>query len=763
MTLRSTITLEREEFVNAPLLFKYGPWALVLGGLVLCAATLWAGQWRVNEGREGEYEKAFRTTQTVAEAASKNVSLRLRELSQVGHHVQSLEAASSNAKPLAESFDHDLGLGARRLHAFAFDTNRKITASTRDAAGLQQTASEVLATFLRSSQVAGDLHVAESVRVEAGVLVPVVLKLSNPVKTTHLVFLVSAAELHELAARALGSFEGIVELQDPAGRSLLPATGGAAQLSNGAPPVRNTQEAMASPLDFASTRFLSSSPVKGPEGVVTVAGVRESAMLAEFKNRVSATWLIIGSALTFMMAMMGLTSFGLYKFAVKEAYLRRLATVDILTGLPNRRSFHNLLDAAVARSVRRGRAMALLFIDLDNFKYVNDSLGHAAGDELLKHVGAVLKSTLRSEDRVCRLAGDEFTVISGELFCPDDARNIAHRLLDALSAPFMLNGVELNIKASIGVALLPMQAKDSAELMRFADTAMYRAKQDCKGTVVVYNESMAEQALAQAQAVRELERAIKSEELFLVYQPKYDLERGELSGHEALVRWAHPARGTVFPGEFIHLAESSGLIGDLGNWALRRAVRQIREWHEQGHGWQKVAVNVSALQLKNRDFVDIVKRALHENGVSGKLLHLELTESSLAKDVPLVQGIIRELKQLGVCFAIDDFGTGYSSLGTLQQFDIDFLKVDRSFVNAIQTEAGEEICRAVVSLGHALKMKVVAEGVETHEQAVALARLGCDLAQGYLYAKPLPADKAVQSLRVEVPTTQEMRPRLVAV
>jgi predicted signal transduction protein with EAL and GGDEF domain len=330
-----------------------------------------------------------------------------------------------------------------------------------------------------------------------------------------------------------------------------------------------------------------------------------------------------------------------------------------------------------------------------------------------------------------------------------EAQAIGDRVVRDLRAVTDLSGSEVEVRASAGVALLPLHARDGEDLLRFADTALYRAKSEGKGRCAVYDPGMTATELARAQTVRELQAGIAADDLFLVYQPKYHLATGTLTGYEALVRWLHPKRGVVFPNDFIGLAEQSGLIHDLGAWVLRRAVRQVREWADEGRGWHHVAVNMSSLQLRDGQFVNLVMRALAEFKVPGHCLQIELTESCIAENRELARSLVKELRRLGASVAVDDFGTGFSSLSMLSEFDIDCLKVDRSFVDAIHTPSGEAICRAVINLGHGLGMRIVAEGVETLAQAKALAGLNCNEVQGYYFAKPQPVEKAIKLLRVD--------------
>jgi diguanylate cyclase (GGDEF)-like protein len=578
-----------------------------------------------------------------------------------------------------------------------------------------------------------------------------VQRLARPGLVEEVVFLLNERQLSGMVRKAFGAEGGWLHIDDGAGHTVLDLLVASDRPGTSAKPhdrLSTPDQALQGPLDYDSQRLLvATAPAHAGEPRISV-GLTEAASMVGVRKRIVSTWVIL-CFLVPVLGALGFTSLALQRFAKVEAYLRRLARSDVLTGLPNRRRFQNLLGSAVARSRRKGHTLALLFVDIDNFKYVNDSLGHTLGDALLNHVGRVLMEVAGAANTVCRLGGDEYTVLVENVGSVDAARQLGNRILERLKQVEVIDGIELRTKASIGIALMPQDARTGEDLMRYADTAMYRAKREGKDRCLAYDESMAAEALTKAQTIQELESGIFADQLFLDYQPKFALRSGALVGHEALVRWNHPLRGVVYPGDFIGLAEESGLIFELGNWVLDRALRQIREWHDSGHGWHRVAVNVSALQMRHDDFVDLVQAALARHRVDGSLLQLEITESSLAADVDQAKAMFRALRELGVRVAVDDFGTGYSSLGALQQFELDMLKVDRSFVALIHTTQGEEICRAIVTLAHALGMGVIGEGVETLEQATALAGLGCDQAQGYYFARPLAAELAckVEALR----------------
>ena len=417
---------------------------------------------------------------------------------------------------------------------------------------------------------------------------------------------------------------------------------------------------------------------------------------------------------------------------------------DALTGLHNRAAFTARLERALARTPAQNAA-SLLFIDLDGFKLVNDKHGHAVGDALLREVAERLRGRVRRGDLVGRLGGDEFTVLLTNIAKPEQGAEVADKLLDALTAPYRLGEKVLNIGASIGVAHYPLHAVDADALIGCADSAMYRAKYGGKNHCQVFDGAAPAPAHGRTEA--RLRDALERGEFRLHYQPQFDLQSGRLEGVEALVRWEHPERGLVPPDEFIPVAERTGLIVPLGAFVLREACRQAKAWEEAGFTPLRVAVNVSALQFAQDDFVASVARCLEESGLEARRLELEITESLLMQDVGGAVTALHRLRALGVQVAIDDFGTGYSSLAYLQKLPIQRLKIDRSFLfsldnaplSAPHAPSEAAILTAITNLAHNLGKRVVAEGVETHAQRRFLKEIGCDTAQGYLFAKPLPA------------------------
>jgi diguanylate cyclase (GGDEF)-like protein len=420
------------------------------------------------------------------------------------------------------------------------------------------------------------------------------------------------------------------------------------------------------------------------------------------------------------------------------AQLEHLAFHDSLTDLANRALFNDRVRHALARARRDGSSLAVLFVDLDDFKVVNDSLGHGAGDRLLREVGARLRGCLREHDTVGRLGGDEFAILAEDTDL-DTARMLAQRVLTALGAPFPLVGGQVTIRASIGIALDDQLDLDEAQLLRNADIAMYVAKSRGKGIYEVFQGSMLRSVRDRHDVHAALEGAIERRELVVHYQPIVDLHSGRVAGAEALVRWPRPDRGLVPPAEFIPLAEETGLVVELDRFVLRQACRQMAGWNADA-GPLLLHVNLSAHHLLRSDLAASVAAALGDSGLPPDCLALEITESVLMHDLELAIVRLHELKALGVHLAIDDFGTGYSSLAYLRRFPIDALKIDKAFVDGVAGGPQESaVARAIIALAGTLHLDTVAEGVEHPEQAAALAELGCHLAQGFHFSRPVPA------------------------
>jgi diguanylate cyclase (GGDEF)-like protein/PAS domain S-box-containing protein len=426
-----------------------------------------------------------------------------------------------------------------------------------------------------------------------------------------------------------------------------------------------------------------------------------------------------------------------------EAELRHQAFHDALTHLANRALFSDRADHALGRQRRHGRGLAVLLLDLDGFKTVNDSLGHNAGDQLLVEVASRLASVLRVDDTAARLGGDEFAVLLEDL--PDDefALDVAQRIIDEVATPFHLSGKEIFVTASIGITFGGDHGDNADELLRNADAAMYRAKSAGKGCLRVFEPAMHLDAVARLELETDLRRAIEEHELVVHYQPIVTAATGAISGFEALVRWMHPVRGIVAPLEFIPLAEENGLIVDIGRYVLRSACAQLVQWRAT-YPHLTVSVNVSARQLADADLVDDVVQALHETGLPASALTLEITESTVIEDPEHAHERLTTLKALGVRIAVDDFGTGYSSLGSLQHLPVDTLKIDKSFVDGVTSGTqGAGVVHAIIGIARMLQLGTVAEGVEHDEQVHRLGELGCEQLQGYCFSKPLPADQVI--------------------
>ena len=415
------------------------------------------------------------------------------------------------------------------------------------------------------------------------------------------------------------------------------------------------------------------------------------------------------------------------------------ATHDPLTDLPNRNLLQDRLQQAMRVAQRHGSQGVLAFVDLDNFKFVNDSLGHGAGDRLLIEVARRLKACLRDADTVARYGGDEFVLILGDNGCLSHTLQILHRVQEVIAEPMVLDGNEIRVNCSIGVGVFPDDGDDLEGLLRHADTAMHHAKGMGKGQFQFYTESMNAAARDRLALDSALRKAIEGGELYVAYQPKVNA-RGRACGFEALVRWNSPDFGSVSPARFVPLAEENGMIGQLTRFVLQEACSQAARWREQGHPDLRVAVNISPSLFRERDLASLIRAALDEAGLPPGNLELEITEGMLMGDVQRALVVLQELKAMGVTIAIDDFGTGYSSLAYLKRFPIDILKVDRSFVH--ECDSGAEamaITRAIVSLAHSLNLRVVAEGVEKETQLAVLNALGCHEFQGFLFARAMPA------------------------
>jgi diguanylate cyclase (GGDEF)-like protein len=417
------------------------------------------------------------------------------------------------------------------------------------------------------------------------------------------------------------------------------------------------------------------------------------------------------------------------------------ALTDPLTGLPNRRLFADRVEHALARRIRSRGRTAVLFLDLDRFKLVNDGLGHAAGDAVLKAVGDRLAGGLRASDTVARLGGDEFGILLEDVTSVNEATSTAQRVLTSLTQPLDLDGREVSVRASIGVALDQIGDDVTAdELLRDADTAMYRAKANGRGGLAVFEPSMLAHQLARLELDAELRSAVERGELFVVYQPIVDLTTGAIAAVEALVRWDHPTRGKLAPGDFIDVSEESGQIVAIGAWVVNEACQQARKWqHQRRRGAPlRVSVNTSAREVVEPTFVSGIESALASSGLPADSLTLEITESMMLGDETDAIAALRELRRIGVHIVIDDFGTGYSALSYLNQLPVDGLKIDRSFVQGLGSEREKTaIVSATIAFAHGLGLAVTAEGIETEDQLQRLMALKCNLGQGFLFARPL--------------------------
>jgi len=423
-----------------------------------------------------------------------------------------------------------------------------------------------------------------------------------------------------------------------------------------------------------------------------------------------------------------------------NAELKHMVLHDALTQLPNRLLLEDRISQAIEVCRRSGSRCAVLFVDLDRFKTVNDSLGHFYGDELLRAVADRLRSTMRSEDTVSRLGGDEFVVLLRHVGEDQDTAIVAQKVVEVLSAPVLVHGQELCVTPSVGVTIFPDHGASAQQLITNADAAMYHVKKSGRNGFRLFAPDMSTFFPDRLALENDLRKALDRRELELHYQPKVDVRTGATTGMEALVRWRHPERGLIMPTEFVPLAEETGLIIPLGQWVLREACRQNKAWQDQGLPPLRVAINISVVQLRHDDLADSVARALRETGLDPRFLEIEITESVVMQNASTALFMLDRLSQMGIHLAVDDFGTGYSSLSYLKRFPLNTLKIDRSFIRDLSTDHNDAlIVQAIIALAHSLKLEVVAEGVENEAQLDVLQSYGSDQYQGYLRSRPLPA------------------------
>ena len=445
-----------------------------------------------------------------------------------------------------------------------------------------------------------------------------------------------------------------------------------------------------------------------------------------------------------------------------EEQILRMAYYDSLTSLPNRCLFQDRLHQAIALAERYHRKTAILFLDLDNFKRINDTLGHRVGDLLLQGVADRLANSVRKSDAVARrnpdaanttvarLGGDEFTVLLTEINELQDAARVAQRFIEMLSQQFVLDGHEVFVTASVGIAVYPVDGVDVDTLLKNADTAMYHAKEQGKNNYQFYRQDMNATAFQELSLENDLRKALEHDEFELHYQPQIDIRTGQFIGIEALIRWQHPKRGMVSPAEFIPLAEQTGLIVPIGEWVLLTACTQNKAWQEAGFRAMPVSVNLSGHQFRQRNLTNTLKAILDAAGLAPQYLILEITESIVMQDTQATISLLHELNKMGLRLAMDDFGIGYSSFSYLKQFPLYAIKIDQSFIRDIDTSADDAaIARAIIAMADSLKLEVIAEGVETEQQLEVLRELGCGGAQGYLLSYPLPVEEATKLLATQ--------------
>jgi diguanylate cyclase (GGDEF)-like protein len=467
-----------------------------------------------------------------------------------------------------------------------------------------------------------------------------------------------------------------------------------------------------------------------------------------FVNRNISTQIKMIRYIQWMGVLIILVIFLLLYFSLRQVFLRstqninKLAYHDPLTDLPNRRLFMNHLHFVFDETKQKGYMSAIMYIDIDRFKNINDTLGHNVGDCLLKAVGERLTESVRRQDMIARIGGDEFTVLLSLIDDVGDTIKIAEKIVDVFKQPFKLEGHELYVSPSIGIAIYPDHGHDPETLIKRADTAMYYAKEQRKNKYQIYAEKMDSQALERLNLENGLRKALNQNDFQLYYQPKVDIRSGQIIGMETLVRWHHPELGMISPAKFIPIAEETGFIVPLGEWILRMACKQNKKWQDAGYPPLQIAVNLSARQFKQDNFIQVISDILQETELEAKWLELEITESTIMDHVDDAVLKLDKLRTMGIRMSIDDFGTGYSSLSYLKSLPIDTLKIDHSFVRDIPFHADDmAIVKSIISMANALNLHVIAEGVETEEQMLFLHENGCYEGQGYLFHKPIPAEE----------------------
>ncbi|MGB5397978.1 MAG: EAL domain-containing protein [Gammaproteobacteria bacterium] len=430
---------------------------------------------------------------------------------------------------------------------------------------------------------------------------------------------------------------------------------------------------------------------------------------------------------------------------VAERKVKLLAYRDTLTQLPNRLLFADRLEQAVIRAERNREAMALMLIDLDDFKLVNDSFGHEAGDKMIKAIGQLLSSSLRRADTVARLGGDEFAVIVESIDDASDAISIADNLTTILEHNVKLDDQETFTSASVGIAVYPYDGKDARTLLKNADTAMFRAKENGRHCFQFYKPEMSVTAMERLDLENSMRRALQNDEFVVHYQPVVDIHRNEVAGVEALVRWQHPDKGIIIPNDFIPLAEDCGLIIPIGEWLISTVCRQLKQWHEAGLEQHNVSINIGPRQFRDQDLVGLFKRELADNSLDAANITIEVTESTLIENVGEVEKVLIKLHEMGMTISLDDFGTGFASLAYLKDFPVEIVKIDREFIAGIpDSETDSAIVTAIAGLTRGLKLKLLAEGVENDRQLEMLKGLGCQFGQGFYWSKALPPDQYEQ-------------------